>query len=264
MNQIVANLKGRQKSRVAELKNCDIVFTMLPDAKSTFDVIFSEKGLLKYLSKGSLIVNSGTIGISESINIMNKLDGYCDFVDAPVSGGTLGAEKGNLTFMIGGKYSSLERIKDLLNAMGKHIFFLGDVGKGQAAKICNNMLLAINMCGASEAFALAKRLDLDINKFNKLINQSSGRSWVTECNNTVPGIDSESPSSKNYCGGFSSRLLLKDIRLALDASEEQNLTLNSLKTAESEYSQMIDKFKESEIKDMGFIFQHINNLKNKP
>lgn len=252
-------------SSIAELKDCGIVFTMLPDAKSTSDVIFSNEGLLKCLKKGSIIVNSGTIGISESLEINNKLGGDYDFIDAPVSGGTIGAEKGTLTFMVGGNRSSLKNVNELLNTMGKNIIFLGNVGKGQAAKICNNMLLAINMCGTSEAFALAKKLGLNLKNFSDLVNLSSGRSWVTECNHPVPGIDESSPSSKDYNGGFSNHLLLKDIRLALKASMKHNMNFVSLSAAESEYSQMIQKVEGSDGKDMSYLFQYIiNDEINKP
>lgn len=255
--------KTQVASSIAELKDCDIVFTMLPDARSTEQVLFSDEGLQKYLKKGSIIVNTGTIGISESVGMKNRLSGNHEFVDAPVSGGTIGAEKGTLTFMVGGTQSSLEKIEEILKTMGKNIIFLGDVGKGQAAKICNNMLLAINMCGTSEAFALAQKLELDLNIFSHLVNLSSGRSWVTEYNHPVPSIDKKSPSSNNYDGGFSSGLLLKDIQLALKASKEQNINLKSLNAAESEYSQMIKQINGSEKKDMGFLFQYISNNSTK-
>lgn len=257
--------KTKVASDIAELKDCEIVFTMLPDAKSTSDVIFSDEGLVKYLKRGSTIVNSGTIGISESLDIKYALGGDYDFIDAPVSGGTIGAERGTLTFMVSGNQSSLGKVEDFLNAMGKNIMFLGDVGKGQAAKICNNMLLAIIMCGTSEAFALAKRLGLDLGIFSNIVNVSSGRSWVTECNHPVPGIDKSSPSSKNYSGGFSSNLILKDVRLALNASKQQNMNLVSLSAVESEYSKMIEQVQGSECKDMSFLFQYIlNDAINKP
>lgn len=243
-------------------ENCDVIFTMLPDAKSTEDALLSDHGLLKWIKKGTTIVNSGTIGVSESVEIMKKIGPDYEFVDAPVSGGTIGAEKGTLTFMVGSNESAFKKIEHIISAMGENIYFIGEVGKGQAVKICNNMLLAIIMIGTSEAFALAKKLDLDMKLFNDIISISSGRSWVTEVNNPVPLLNESSPSSKNYEGGFSSKLLLKDIRLALEASREQNLNLPVLKTSDDIYSKMIDTDLAAKSKDMSYVFQHILNQKN--
>ena len=254
--------KPKIASSMDDFKDCDLVFTMLPDAVSTEMTLFSDYGLTKSLKKGAIIVNCGTIGISESIRIMMKLENNYEFVDAPVSGGTIGAEKASLTFMIGGSKMTMDKIIPVLKAMGQKMIYLGEVGKGQAAKICNNLLLAVNIIGASEAFALAERLDLDLKTFSDLVNASSGRSWVTEINNPVPDINCSSPASRNYEGGFSSNLLLKDINLAINTSKENNLNLNTLKSAQAVYSQMISKEKESGLKDMSYIFQYISKNLN--
>ena len=259
----IHEFKSQFALRLTDFGNCDYIFTMLPDAKSTEDVLFSSNGILNSLKIGATIINSGTIGISASCKILDRIGKNFEFIDAPVSGGTIGAEKGTLTFMVGGNRNTYDNIKPLLETMGKNIIFLGEVGQGQAAKICNNMLLAINMVGASEAYALAKNLGLDLKTFNDLINVSSGRSWVTEINNPVPDLNESSPSSKNYSGGFSSRLLLKDIGLALDASRENSMNLMGLETSNHYFSQMIGKDKESGSKDMGYLFQYILG-KNKP
>lgn len=253
-----ANYKGAKVvESLLSFKNCDVVFTMLPDAKSTEDVLLSKNGLLNNIKKGATIINSGTIGVSESIEIMKKIGSDFEFVDAPVSGGTIGAERGTLTFMVGGNENTFKKIESILATMGKNIYYVGEVSKGQAVKICNNMLLAINMIGTCEAFALAKKLDLDIKLFNDILSVSSGRSWVTEYNNPVPSLDESSPSSKNYDGGFSSQLLLKDIRLALGASKEKNLDLAALNTSEKVYSKMVCADNEAKFKDMSYVFQHI-------
>lgn len=250
---------------LTDFRNCDYIFTMLPDAKSTEDVLFSSDGILNSLKKGATIINSGTIGISASWKILDRIGKEFEFIDAPVSGGTIGAEKGTLTFMASGNKNSCDKIKPLLETMGKNIIFLGRVGQGQAAKICNNMLLAINLVGASEAYALAKNLGLDLKTFNDLINFSSGKSWVTEINNPVPGLNETSPSSKNYSGGFSSKLILKDIGLALDASHECEMNLIALKSSNEYFSQMIEKDQNSGRKDMSYLFQYIlKHSSNKP
>jgi 3-hydroxyisobutyrate dehydrogenase len=248
-----------------DFRNCDYIFTMLPDAKSTEHVLFSNDGILNSLKRGATIINSGTIGISASCKIFDRIGKDFEFIDAPVSGGTIGAEKGTLTFMVSGNENSCNQIKPLLETMGKNIIFLGRVGQGQAAKICNNMLLAINMVGASEAYVLAKKLGLDLKTFNNLINSSSGRSWVTEINNPVPDVNESCPSSKKYSGGFSSQLLLKDIILALDASRENSMNLLAIKAAHEYFSKMIEKDKSSETKDMSYLFQYIlSKSNNKP
>ena len=264
---IIRNLKEKLNiaSKLNDFKDCDIVFTMLPDAQSTDMAIFSNDGLARNLKEGSIIVNCGTIGISESINIKKKLENSFDFVDAPVSGGTIGAEKATLTFMVSGNSKSIDKISHVFQAMGQKMIYLGEVGKGQAAKICNNLLLAINMTGASEAFSLAKRLGLDLKTFSDLVNSSSGRSWVTEMNNPVPDINASTPSSRNYEGGFSSNLLLKDINIALNTSKENNLKLDVLEIVQSIYSQMISKDNEAGFRDMSYIFRYISdNSSNKP
>lgn len=259
------DLKAQFASSLSDLKNCDYIFTMLPDARSTDEVLFSSNGILKSLKKGATIINSGTIGISASCKILEKIGGDFDFIDAPVSGGTIGAGKGTLTFMVGGKENSCEKVKPILLSMGKNVIFLGEVGKGQAAKLCNNMLLAINMVGASEAFALAKYLDLDLKTFSNLVNVSSGKSWVTEFNNPVPGVNESVPSSKNYSGGFTSQLLLKDVGLALEASHEKGINLMALETSNKCLSQMIEHDEGSGNKDMSYLFQYmIRKCTNKP
>lgn len=262
LSQIKDKVKIAEKMN--DFKDCDFVFTMLPDFNSTYNAIFSNEGLANTLKKGSTLINCGTIGITESIDLMRQLGNDFDFIDAPVSGGTIGAEKRSLTFMVGGNEKSAAKISQYLLTMGQNIVYLGEVGKGQAAKICNNLLLATNMIGAAEAFALAKLLDLDLNTFSNIVNSSSGRSWVTELNNPVPNIVSSSPSSKNYEGGFSSSLLLKDLKLALNAAIEKNLNLKTLESTHSIYSKMIDHDHDAGSKDMSYIFQYIHTKSNKP
>jgi 3-hydroxyisobutyrate dehydrogenase len=246
------------------LHDCDVVFTMLPDFRSTNEVLFSDRGLIRSLKKGSIIINSGTIGIAETRDIFMNLRNDFNFLDAPVSGGTQGAESGNLTFMVGGDFTIAKKVEILLKYMGNTISLLGDVGKGQAAKLCNNLLLAINMAGACEAFALAEKLGLDLKTFDQLVNVSSGRSWVTENNNPVPGINNCSPSTNNYMNGFSSGLLLKDIRLALKAIPNDCLKLPMLKQAELAYSKMISTDEDSKFKDMSYLIQHISTANKTP
>ncbi|CAF0982279.1 unnamed protein product, partial [Didymodactylos carnosus] len=143
------------------------------------------------------------------------------FVDAPVSGGVTGAEKATLTFMVGAKTSNdFEKVKEILSVMGKNIVHAGTNGNGLAAKIANNMLLAISMIATAEAMNLGIKLGLDKNVLTKLINSSSGRCWSSEMYNPVPGIMPTGAASNDYNGGFACELMQKDISLALDAAND--------------------------------------------
>lgn len=131
------------------------------------------------------------------------------FVDAPVSGGVIGAENGTLTFMVGGTPAEYEAVKALLECMGQRITHCGSYGMGQAAKLCNNMMLGISMIGVCETMNLAVRLGLDAKVFSDIINSSTGRCWSSEVYNPVPGICANEPANKNYAGGFSTELITK-------------------------------------------------------
>lgn len=130
-------------------------------------------------------------------------------MDAPVSGGVIGAENGTLTFMVGGTADEYEIVKSLLECMGQRITHCGGYGMGQAAKLCNNMMLGISMIGVCETMNLAVRLGLDAKVFSDIINSSTGRCWSSEVYNPVPGISTNAPSNKNYDGGFSTALITK-------------------------------------------------------
>ena len=143
--------------------------------------------------------------------------GY-DMVDAPVSGGIAAANGGTLTFMVGGSEQAFGRAEPILDAMGKAVIHAGDAGNGQAAKICNNMLLAIHMIGTSEAFAMADKLGLDAQTFYDISSVSSGQNWSMTSYCPVPGVGPQSPSDNDYQGGFATALMLKDLRLAMEAA----------------------------------------------
>lgn len=131
------------------------------------------------------------------------------FVDAPVSGGVIGAENATLTFMVGGTAEDYETVKAILECMGQRITHCGGYGMGQAAKLCNNMMLGISMIGVCETMNLAVRLGLDAKVFSDIINSSTGRCWSSEVYNPVPGICSNAPCNKDYAGGFSTELITK-------------------------------------------------------
>jgi 3-hydroxyisobutyrate dehydrogenase len=140
-------------------------------------------------------------------------------VDAPVSGGVAGAEAGTLTFMVGGDAADFERAKAVLQAMGKNIVHCGGIGNGQVAKICNNMMLAIEMIATSEGMTLASKLGMDPKVFASIVNTSSGRCWSSDTYNPFPGVLENVPSSRGYTGGFGSDLMLKDLTLVTEAAK---------------------------------------------
>jgi len=141
-------------------------------------------------------------------------------VDAPVSGGVGGAEAGTLTFMVGGDAADFERAKAVLQAMGKNIVHCGGIGNGQVAKICNNMMLAIEMIATSEGMTLASKLGMDPKVFASIVNTSSGRCWSSDTYNPFPGVLENVPSSRGYTGGFGADLMLKDLTLVTDAAKQ--------------------------------------------
>lgn len=142
-------------------------------------------------------------------------------VDAPVSGGTAGAAAGTLTFIVGGALENFNRIRPILEKMGKNIFHAGENGAGQVVKICNNMLLAVHMIGTAEALNLASTFGLDARVVSEIISKSSGRNWSLEVYNPMPGVMENVPSSRGYTGGFGTDLMLKDLGLAQDAVVSQ-------------------------------------------
>ena len=139
-------------------------------------------------------------------------------LDAPVSGGTTGAQAATLTFMVGGSADDLQYAQPILQAMGKNITHCGDSGNGQVAKVANNMLLGISMVGVAEAMALGVALGMDAKVLAGIINTSSGRCWSSEINNPYPDVLENAPASRGYSGGFGSDLMLKDLGLATEAA----------------------------------------------
>merc|ERR1740121_2182292 len=139
-------------------------------------------------------------------------------VDAPVSGGTIGAEKATLTFMVGGAKESFDAAEPVLSLMGKKVVHCGDVGMGQAAKLCNNLVLGISMAAVCEGHALAERLGLDQKRLAEILNTSSGRCWSSDTYNPCPGVMEGVPSARGYTGGFACDLMVKDLGLASAAA----------------------------------------------
>ncbi|XP_016336304.1 3-hydroxyisobutyrate dehydrogenase, mitochondrial-like [Sinocyclocheilus anshuiensis] len=190
----------------------DRIVTMLPSSPNVIDVYTGPNGILKRVKKGSLLIDSSTIdpAVSKEMAVAAEKLGAV-FMDAPVSGGVGAATSGKLTFMVGGPEEEFNAAKELLSCMGANVVYCGQVGTGQAAKICNNMLLAIGMIGTAETMNLGIRLGLDPKLLAKILNMSSGRCWSSDTYNPVPGVMEGVPSANNYQGGFGTTLMAKDI-----------------------------------------------------
>ena len=205
-------------SAEATLDGAEVVISMLP-ASAHVDGLYlgsnGQPGILEKIAAGTLVIDSSTIAAATSRKVAEAAAARgIAVIDAPVSGGTGGAIAGTLTFMVGGSVVDLERARPLLEKMGANIFHAGDVGAGQTAKICNNMLLGILMIGTSEAIALGVANGLDPKVLSEIMRRSSGGNWALEKYNPLPGVMEAAPASKNYAGGFGTDLMLKDLGLA--------------------------------------------------
>jgi len=212
---------GAAKAATANeaVKNADIVVTMLPAGQHVRSV-YLDNGILGAAKKGALLIDSSTIDVdsARAVHAAAEKAGF-DFLDAPVSGGTGGAEAATLAFMCGGSETAFARAEPILQKMGKRIVHAGGPGAGQAAKICNNMLLAISMIGTCEAFVLGERLGLHPKKLFDIMSAASGQCWSLTTYCPVPGPVPTSPSNRDYTGGFATALMLKDLKLSQSAAQ---------------------------------------------
>jgi 3-hydroxyisobutyrate dehydrogenase len=201
-------------------KGVELVITMLPSSPHVRSVYTQELGVLASVAAGTPLIDCSTIDplTSREVAFEAKAKG-CPMLDAPVSGGVGGAEAGTLTFMVGGEAADYERLKPVLQHMGKNVVHCGGAGNGQVAKICNNMMLAIEMIATSEGMTLAAKLGMDPKVFASIVNTSSGRCWSSDTYNPYPGVLENVPASRNYSGGFGADLMLKDLTLVSDAAK---------------------------------------------
>ena len=200
------------------VQGVDAVVSMLPNG-GIVDAVYG-KDVIGHAPAGALFLDCSTIDVAtaRSVGEAAIAAGY-EAVDAPVSGGIAAANAGTLTFMVGGSDAAFAKAEPILAAMGKAVIHAGDLGAGQAAKVCNNMLLGIHMIGTCEAFAMAQKLGLDPQKFYDIASVSSGQCWSMTSYCPVPGVGPQSPSDNDYQGGFASVLMLKDLKLAMEAAE---------------------------------------------
>jgi 3-hydroxyisobutyrate dehydrogenase len=195
----------------------DAVVSMLPNGKIVESVF--ETDVIGHAPTTAILIDCSTIDVATARRVAADAaaKGY-DMVDAPVSGGIAAANGGTLTFMVGGSDAAFARAEPVLATMGKAVIHAGASGAGQAAKICNNMLLGASMIATCEAFALAEKLGLDLQTFYDISSKASGQNWSMTSYCPVPGVGPQSPADNGYQGGFATALMLKDLRLAMDAA----------------------------------------------
>jgi 3-hydroxyisobutyrate dehydrogenase len=213
-----AGAKGAGSAAEA-VAGAETVVTMLPAGEHVRDVYLGRGKVIASAAKGTLLIDCSTIDVetARAVSAAASAAGH-DMVDAPVSGGTVGAENATLTFMCGGSDTAFARAEPLLKLMGKNIVHAGAAGNGQAAKICNNMILGISMIGVCEAFLLADKLGLDAQKLFDISSKSSGQCWSMTSYCPVPGPVPTSPANRGYKPGFTGAMMVKDLRLAQEAA----------------------------------------------
>lgn len=199
-------------------QGAEAVVSMLPNGAIVKQVYWDD--VIGHAPEGAILLDCSTIDVATAREVISVTEqhGY-QMVDAPVSGGIAAAAGGTLTFMVGGSDEAFARAQPILAAMGKAVIHAGAAGNGQAAKICNNMLLAIHMIGTCEAFAMAQKLGLDPQTFFDISSVSSGQNWSMTSYCPVPGVGPVTPADNGYQGGFAAGLMLKDLKLAMEAAE---------------------------------------------
>lgn len=209
------------------VSDCEVVISMLPAGEHVRTLWLGEdagKGggqdLLAALPAGTLVIDCSTIDVASARQVGEAARARgIRFIDAPVSGGVAGAAAGTLTFIVGGEFADFEAAKSVLAHMGQNLLYAGALGAGQIAKMCNNMLLAIHMAGTAEALALGVKEGLDPSVLSTIMGKSSGNNWSLERYNPWPGVMENAPASRNYQGGFMTRLMVKDLGLAMALAE---------------------------------------------
>jgi 3-hydroxyisobutyrate dehydrogenase len=197
----------------------EIVITMLPAGPQVRSVYLGAEGLLAHARKDALLIDCSTIDVETARAVAAAAaEAGFDMLDAPVSGGVSGAEAATLTFMVGGEEEVFSRARPILEAMGRTIVHAGPAGNGQAAKICNNMMLGVSMIAVCEAFSLAERLGLEAQTLFDISAKSSGQCWALTSYCPVPGPVPASPANREYAPGFTVAMMLKDLRLAQQAA----------------------------------------------
>src|SRR5687768_3144290 len=230
----------RAASAAEACKDADVVVTMLPAGQHVASVY--RASVFGNAPANAILMDCSTIDVATAKTIEGEAaaKGYI-MVDAPVSGGIAAAEGGTLTFMVGGSDEGFEKAREYLEKMGKTVIHAGGPGAGQAAKICNNMLLGATMAATCEAFVLAQKLGLDPQTFFDISSKASGQSWSMTSYCPVPGVGPETPADRDYEGGFAAALMLKDLKLAMAAAQAAGAYTPMGGEAEELYQRFVDR-----------------------
>ena len=221
------------------VRDADVVITMLPASRHVRAVFHDD--VAPNATPGTLLIDCSTIDVQSARDVGEemKAKGF-DFVDAPVSGGIAAAAAGTLALMVGGTDEQFERAKPFLEPIAKAVIHAGQLGAGQAAKICNNMILGATMAATVEGFVLAKKLGLDLQTFFDISSKASGQSWSMTSYCPVPGVGPETPADHDYEGGFAAALMLKDLKLAEEAAKSAGAFTPMGAKAEELYQRFVD------------------------
>ena len=234
---------AKQAASLVELSAAsDTVVSMLPSGRELRVAYLDNDGVVAHAKSNALLIDCSTTDVDSARAVADaaKKRGL-QFLDSPVSGGVAGAEAGTLTFMAGGEESAVEAARPILMAMGKNVVHTGASGSGQAAKICNNLILGISMIGVCEAFVLAEQLGLSPDKLFVVSSTSSGQCWSLTSYCPVPGPVPAAPSNRDYQPGFAAKMMLKDLRLATDAAEKHKQAIELGDLAKQLYERFVQE-----------------------
>ncbi|WP_346775546.1 3-hydroxyisobutyrate dehydrogenase [Sphingomonas sp. G-3-2-10] len=227
-------------SAAEAIKGAEAIVTMLPAGKHVESVYSGE--VFAHADAHAILIDCSTIDVATAKRVAEAAAAKGLLaVDAPVSGGIAAANAGTLTFMVGGTEAGFNRAEPFLAEMGKAVIHAGPSGAGQGAKICNNMLLGAEMIATCEAFVLAEKLGLDLQRFYDIASVSSGQSWSMTSYCPVPGVGPETPADRDYQGGFAAALMLKDLKLAMEAAEHAEAATPMGKRAAELYESFVDE-----------------------
>jgi 3-hydroxyisobutyrate dehydrogenase len=234
----------------------DVIVTMLPAGKQVREVYLGAGGVVESANAGTLLIDCSTIDVQTARDVAAAAEekGLL-MLDAPVSGGVGGASAGTLTFMVGGSAQAFTRAESILQKMGTTIVHAGGAGTGQAAKICNNLILGVSMIAVSEAFVLAEKLGLDHQKLFDISSKSSGQCWSMTSYCPVPGPVPTSPANRDYQPGFTAAMMLKDLKLAQDAANSAGVNARLGHDAEKIYQSYVDSGEQG--RDFSGIIRHV-------
>ena len=264
IKDLIAGGNARSVSSPAEVaQQSERVFTMVPFPTDVLNVYTGPNGLIANARKETILIDSSTVDPETSKKIETEASAKgIRFVDAPVTGAVPAARAGTLTFIVGGPKETVDELRELLLCMGKNVIHCGTTGMGSVAKLCNNMMLAISMIGTAETLNLARRSGLDPKLMTDILNISSGRTWVSEGYNPVPGVGSSTtPSSNDYDKGFRSSLLAKDLNLAQLISVQSQSPTPMGSTASQYYRILVNNEKYAD-KDFSAIYEFLKGQKN--